>query len=186
MKTALVLVDIQNDYFSGGAMELEGAQAAGEKARLLLDAAREAGVTVFHVQHVSDRPGATFFLPGTGGAEIHPLVEPAEGEGVIVKGFPNSFRATALDEELKSLGVGRVVFAGMMSHMCVDATVRAAFDLGYQCALAEDACATISLARGDLEVPAAHVHGAFMAALGAVYAVVTSAGELARSFKQCG
>ena len=178
MKRALLLVDIQNDYFTGGAMQLVGMEQAAGKASALLQFFRERPEPVFHVQHVSKRPGATFFLPGTSGVEIHPAVEPLPGEPVITKGFPNSFRGTNLEELLKKQEVGHLVICGAMSHMCIDATTRAAFDLGFKCTVAEDACATRNLAFRGETVPSWAVHGSFMAALQGIYAEVLSAGDL--------
>lgn len=182
MKSALVLIDIQNDYFPGGAMELVGATEAGARAGELLAAARKAGAPIFHVQHLAVQPGANFFIPDTEGAKINGCVAPLDGETVVEKNFPNSFRQTDLEEQLKASGVKRLVFAGMMTHMCVDATVRAAFDLGFECAVAFDACATRALPWGEKEVSAEAVHGSFMAALGSVYAEVASAGELVEGY----
>lgn len=170
MRTALVLIDIQNDYFPGGRMELVGSEAAACSAANLLRAFRQAGWPVFHVKHVSVRNGATFFLPDSAGVEIHHTVAPLPGETVVIKNFPNSFRETTLQEQLKSAGIGSVLFCGMMTSMCVDATVRAAFDLGYDCTVAHDACATRDLDFNGVAIPAAQVHGSFLAALGAVYA----------------
>ena len=70
MKTALVLVDIQNDYFPGGTMELEGSAEASLRAKELLSHFRQARLPLIHIQHVSTRPGATFFLPDTDGVKI--------------------------------------------------------------------------------------------------------------------
>lgn len=170
--TALLLIDIQNDYFPGGAFELEGSEAAARQARAALDLFRERGLAVVHVRHESVRPGSTFFLPGTPGAEIHPLVAPAPGEAVVRKHFPNSFRETDLQARLQALGVERLVVAGMMTLMCVDATVRAAADLGYGVTVLSDACAARALEFSGQKVPAAQVHAAFLAALGMVYAQV--------------
>jgi nicotinamidase-related amidase len=165
MKTALLLIDIQNDYFSGGRMELEGSLEAAAQARKLLEFFRQQPAPTVHIQHISTRPGATFFLPDTEGAKIHASILPLPGETVIIKHFPNSFRETGLLEHLKGLGVERLVLCGMMTHMCVDATARAAADLGFQVLLAADACATRSLAFGATKVPAPQVHAAFLAAL---------------------
>lgn len=85
MKQALLLIDIQNDNFPGGAMELVGSVAAAAKAGLLLHAFRENGIPVLHVQHISARPGAAFFLPGTPGAQIHQSVAPRPDEPVFQK-----------------------------------------------------------------------------------------------------
>jgi nicotinamidase-related amidase len=178
MTQALLLVDIQNDYFPGGAMELAGSPEAGRQAGALLEAFRRAGRPIVHIQHLAMRPGATFFLPGTPGAELHASVAPLPGEPVFQKHFPNSFRETPLQPHLQSLGVTRLVIAGMMTHMCIDTTVRAAFDLGFQCQLAQDACATRDLTREGATVPAAQVQAAFLAAIHGTFAQVLSVQEL--------
>jgi len=176
--TALLIIDIQNDYFPGGAMELEGADAAGVKARAVLEKFRKESLPVFHVRHLSTRPGSTFFLPGTPGAEIHAEVRPREGETVLEKNFPNSFRGTALQDHLDKHQVRNLVVAGMMTHMCVDASVRAAADLGYKVTLLADACATRKQSFAGETIPARQVHGAFLAALNGFYARVINAHEL--------
>jgi nicotinamidase-related amidase len=178
MSTALVLVDLQNDYFPGGTMELVGADSAVAQAAALLQAFRQRALPVFHVQHIAKRPGATFFLPGTRGAEIHSTVRPIAGEPVVVKHFPNSFRETRLLEDLRTARVSKLVFAGMMTHMCIDTTVRAAADLGFQCALAQDACATRALQFGSQRIEAEHVQLAYLAGLHGTFASVRSAQEL--------
>src|SRR5689334_1999783 len=129
---ALLIIDIQNDYFPGGAMALEGPDAAAEKASRALKSFRDRQWPVIHVRHSSIRPGSTFFLPGTKGAEIHASVTPKSGETVIEKNFPNAFRSTGLKEILERQQTKDLVIAGMMTHMCVDATVRHAADLGYK------------------------------------------------------
>jgi len=176
--TALLLIDIQNDYFPGGAMELEGSAAAAQRAREALDFFRAEGRPIFHICHVSTRPGATFFLPGTPGAEIHELVRPLPDEVIIVKHFPNSFRDTPLLARLEAAGIKRLALCGMMTSMCVDATARAAFDLGFTNLLLHDAMATRSLAFSGEIVPARQVHAAFLAALGAVYGRLMPVGQL--------
>ena len=178
--TALLLIDLQNDYFPGGKMELVGSEQAGQAAARLLACFREEGLPVVHIQHLSVRPGATFFLPGTPGAEIHAGVRPLPGEAVIQKNFPNSFRGTNLLEHLQGLGTRRLVVAGMQTHMCLDAGVRAATDFGFTCLVAGDACATRDLKFGERLVPAADVHAAFLAALNGSYGRVASGDEIVR------
>jgi nicotinamidase-related amidase len=172
MTTALVLVDVQNDYFAGGALPLEEMDRAAAHAAKLLAAFRDRGLPVVHVRHLSVRPGATFFVPGTPGADIHAAVAPRAGEPVVEKNFPNAFRATDLEQRLRAGGAGELVIAGAMSHMCIDATARAAFDLGFRCTVAEDACATRALEFHGRRLPAQDVHAAFMAALASPYAKI--------------
>ena len=165
MSSAFVLVDIQNDYFSGGKMELVEMERAAAEAAKLLAAHRDAGSGIYFVQHLSVQPGAPFFVPGTEGVEIHASIAPRPGESVTQKNFPNSFRETDLADRLRADGVDDLVICGAMSHMCIDATTRAAFDLGFTCQVAADACATRDLVFEDRKIPAAEVHAAFMAAL---------------------
>jgi nicotinamidase-related amidase len=178
MTRALVIVDIQNDYFAGGAHPLDGPDAAAQEARRLLDAFRASGEPVVHLQHVWDEPDAPFMRPGTPGIEIHPSVAPAADEPVVQKEYPNGFRETPLEQLLREQGADEVVVCGMMTSMCVDATARAAFDLGFDVAVAHDACATCDLEFGGETVPAPQVHRAFLAALADGYATVTDAASL--------
>ncbi|CAG0975808.1 nicotinamidase/pyrazinamidase [Rhodocyclaceae bacterium] len=170
MTTALILIDIQNDYFPGGALPVEGSEAATQEAARLLDRWRARHLPVIHVQHLSVRPGAPFLIPGTTGADIHVDVVPLPDEIVVTKNFPNSFRDTPLLERLRAVDADSLVIAGMMTHMCIDSTVRAAFDLGFRCVLAQDACATRNLRLDGADVPAAQVHTAFVAALNGLFA----------------
>ena len=162
-------------------MELVQISEAGQKAGELLAAFRDNSWPTFHIQHLSVREGATFFLPDTMGVAIHECIKPVAGEQVIQKHYPNSFRDTALLDELKKAQIERLVICGAMSHMCIDATVRAAFDLGFKCQVIEDACATRNLEFGGQTIAAEQVHGAFMAALGSAYAQVLSLAEFKSS-----
>lgn len=178
MNNCLILVDLQNDYFSGGMMELVGIQEAAVNAQVLLGAFRKANSLVVHIQHISTRPGSTFFLPETNGAEINKLVAPQGDEIVVVKNFPNSFRSTSLLEILRNNKINNLYICGAMSHMCIDATTRAAFDMGFNCTVAEDACATKDLNFNNQTVKALDVHYAFMAALSGAYAKVVATKEV--------
>ena len=128
---ALVIIDIQKDYFPGGRMELVGSEAAAGRAHELLSAFRESGEPVFHVQHVWDSDDAPFFAPDTEGVEIYPTLLPQGDERHIVKHHANAFLETPLEEELRRIGASDVVICGMMTSMCVDASARAAADLGF-------------------------------------------------------
>jgi|WetSurMetagenome_2_1015567.scaffolds.fasta_scaffold153267_2 nicotinamidase-related amidase len=177
-ETALLLVDIQNDYFPGGKSELEGSVEAGLRAGELLALFRRLKLPIVHMQHVSTRPGATFFLPDTEGVKIHKSVSPLDGELVLQKHYPNAFRDKQLLTQLSLRHVVRLVVCGMMTHMCVDATVRAAFDYKFECVVAGDACATKALIHRGRTVAAADVQTAFLAALNGTYAKVLTAAEI--------
>jgi len=174
MKSCLILVDLQNDYFPGGNMELFCIEKAANNAKRLLNFFRKDNLPVIHIQHTSTRPGATFFLPDTCGAEINDMIAPGQNEPVIIKNYPNSFRETTLHAELEKIGAEELIICGAMSHMCIDSTTRAAFDLGFSCIVAEDACATRDLVFKEKTVKAVDVHASFMAALSVPFAKIVS------------
>jgi nicotinamidase-related amidase len=165
MKTALLVIDIQKDYFPGGKYPLVDPLPAAQKAYTLLQCFREHGGHHIHIQHISIKPDATFFIRGDSGSDIHDAVAHFEGEPIVYKHYSNSFRETNLLEILQGWGIERLVITGMMTHMCVDATTRAAADLGFKVIVVEDACATRDLTYGETVIPAEHVHKAFLAAL---------------------
>jgi nicotinamidase-related amidase len=174
----LLIIDIQRDYFPGGAFPLVAPEAAAEAARDALAAFRAGGEPVVHLRHIWDDPEAPFFRKGSEGTEIHPLVAPAEGETVITKDEANGFLGTNLEDHLRTTGIDQLVVAGMMSSMCVDATVRAGADLGFGMTVIHDGCAAPDLEFGGTTVPGASVHAAFMAALGSGYATLTSSRDV--------
>lgn len=178
MTRLLVIVDIQNDYFPGGAYPLVGTEAAAERAGVLLAHFRASSEPIVHVQHVWDAPDATFMRPGTPGVDINDAVAPLADEPVVIKGSPNAFLGTDLEHRLRGAAVDDVVIVGMMTSMCVDSTVRAAADLGFAVTVAADACAAPDLEFGDVRIAGETVHAAFLAALGGSFATVTTVAEL--------
>ena len=138
--TALLIIDIQDFYFPGGDVPLVNPEDAAENAFTLINAFRENDQAVIFIRH-NYEPGG----------EINDLVIPLKDEKVFSKNEVNSFVDTGLDEYLKNLGLTSLVICGMQTHMCVEAAIRAAHDLGYSCTLVEDACTTRDL-RGKFRV----------------------------------
>lgn len=175
---ALVFIDYQNEYVDG-AMPLDHlGEAASTKARLLLNKARQEGAPVFHVMHHGQENGS-IFDPLTENVTIIKGLEPTDDEQTIIKTHPNAFYDTQLNELLLATKKPQVLFAGFMSHMCVSASVRAAFDLGFQNFVCHDACATRDLPNYDGGVMSAEVvHSAAMNALQDNFAAVVSTDKL--------
>jgi len=161
--TALLLIDIQEFYFDESKSPLEGNLEASTQAGFLLGYFRNAGMPVIHVMH-------------KGGGEIHEFVTPIDGEKLIVKESVSCFRETELLDYLKGTEITTLVIVGMMTHMCVEAATRAATDLGYDCILVHDACATKDLKFGDEVVKARDVHLSTLSTLRS-YAKILSAEE---------
>jgi nicotinamidase-related amidase len=176
-KQALIVVDIQNDYFPQGKWPLVGADAATDNAVRLIKAFRDAGDSVVHIRHEFTSEEAPFFTPNSEGAKLHPKVLNRADEPVVLKHFVNSFRETELKSILDEQDIKELVVVGSMSHMCVDGITRAAADFGYTVTVIHDACATRDLEFNGVAVPAAQVHAAFMAALAFAYASVVSTNE---------
>ncbi|MDQ0064893.1 cysteine hydrolase family protein [Chryseobacterium lathyri] len=178
--TALLIIDVQNDYFPGGKMELNGAEQAGDNARKILDYFRKNNLPVVHIKHIALNEGADFFLPGTSGAEINSLVLPKDNEKVIIKHFPNSFRETDLLEYLQKNDIKNLVITGMMTDVCVDSTTRAAFDLEFKNTVVGDATATRNRELSGQTVRAAEIQKSFLAgisALGNLYAEIVNTAD---------
>ncbi|HHK73914.1 MAG TPA: cysteine hydrolase [Rhizobiales bacterium] len=172
--TALLLVDIQNDYFESGRWPVENMEEVAANAASLLAHGRETGIMIVHIRHESPSAQAPFFRPGSRGAQIHPCVAPRDGESVILKHRPNSFHDTRLKALLDEHAITDLVICGAMSQMCIDSTTRAAVDLGYKVMLVEDACGAKEQLFRDQVIPAAQVHGAFMAPLAMSFARLVS------------
>lgn len=172
-KTALLIVDIQEFYFPGGRMQLVNPELAGMNAGLLLEHFRKNEMKVYHVRHN--------FEPG---GDIHPYVKPLEGEPVVSKDQVNAFNGTRLLELIRADSVEQLIICGMQTHMCLEAAVRAASDLGFSCLVAADACATRALQYEEHIISANNVHYSTLNTLQGTYARVLSTDAIIRELSQ--
>ena len=159
--TALLIIDIQDFYFSGGALPLVGSEAAGRNAARILEKFRKEGRLVIHVGHNAKN-----------NMGFYEAVAPRSGEKVFYKNEVSAFNGTDLLSYLREQKVQRLVIMGMQTHMCVEAAVRAASDLGFECILIGDACATRNLKYKNREISAEDVHDATLSTLDRTYATV--------------
>ncbi|TGA98953.1 cysteine hydrolase [Sporolactobacillus shoreae] len=178
MREALIIIDVQNDYFEGGAFPLYQPENALANILRLLEKYTKEGRPVYLIQHISESKEATFFLPETDGVRLHASMEPflvSDHVSTIEKAYPNSFFHTDLQEKLQEQKIDHLVICGMMTHMCVDSTTRQASELGYQVTLISDACATRNLPFGQSTISAINVQNAFLSALASFSRVETTA-----------
>lgn len=128
------------------------------------------------MQHfsVNDIP---FFIPNTNGVEIHTEIKPLDSEKIIKKNTPNSFHNTTLKKELDLNNVTDLVICGMMTHICVDATVKSAKDFGYNVTLVSDACTTRDIEWNGERIPANVVQNVYMSSLDGTFANVLTSKE---------
>lgn len=164
MKQALMVIDVQNDYFEGGAMALVHPEQALHHIQQLERWFLAQNLPIIYIQHINSAQ-ASFFRPNTKGVELHSALQLQSNSIILQKHKPNSFVGTGLDQILQQLSVNQLVITGMMTHMCIDSTTRAATELGYQPILIADATATRDLHFSDQSTPAREVQTAFLAAL---------------------
>ena len=163
-KAALLVIDVQNDYFPQGKMELFQAEQALKQTNHLEDEFIKNNQPVIYIQHIVHQVNAPFFEVGTQGVKLHSGLHIQSDSIIVEKHFPNSFFQTTLKEELDQLGVDQVVICGMMTHMCVDATSRSSAELGYQPIVIAEATATRDLSYDDKTVQARDVQTACLSA----------------------
>lgn len=167
-RTGLLLVDPYNDLLSDGGKLWPQARAVAEAVNLLthlralVEAARRAGIVVFHVPHRRWREGdydgwrnpgpwqtltdrETIFGEGMWGGDWHPELAPQPGDVVIHEHWgQNGFANTDLDLQLKQRSIEKIILAGMMANTCIEATARYGAELGYHVTLVRDATAAFS------------------------------------------
>ena len=140
-KTALLVIDVQNEYFDGK-WPVPESEAALAKIEEAIDASQRGGATIVYVQHAVLRPERGVFIPGTHGFALHPRLRPRTNDLQIVKHYPGSFTKTNLEETLRQKQIDTVVISGYMTHMCCDTTAREGFQRDFRVLFLDDATAT--------------------------------------------
>lgn len=177
--TALVVIDFQQEYFTGRLPIPDGLKAV-DKARELIAFADKAKIPVYQVQHIAPAGSAVFAL-GSEGVKFHPLMQPRAGDTVLQKTTVSVFGSTALDTQLKVEGIKTVIVAGLMTHACVAGAARDAAPLGYQVVVASDASATRSITRANAQsVDANSLHSAALAEIEDTFGDVMTTAQIIR------
>lgn len=146
-KTALLVIDFQNEYFSGR-MPIPNGEKALANANRLIERADAEGITVYHVQHVTP-VGSPVFAEDSETSAFHRDSQPAANHATLRKSSVSVFPTTDIDQRLKQSGVDTLIITGLMTHACVAGAARDAVPLGYNVIVAEDACATRDLDTGN-------------------------------------
>lgn len=159
-RTALLVIDFQNEYYTGKLKIPDGATALAN-TRTLVDMADANGIAVIHVQHVNPA-GAPVFAEGSDGVALVPGMQPAPTHALLKKNTVSVFASTDLDAQLKAKGITTLIVSGLMTHACVAAAAREAAPLGYEVIVPSDAVATRSIQAFDGQgvVSAADLHRA--------------------------
>jgi nicotinamidase-related amidase len=139
--TALLVIDVQNEYFDGKWPIPEGLAALSciEEA---IETSQSVGATVVYIQHAVANPEYGLFLPGSHGFDLHARLHPRSGDPRIVKTYPGAFSKTELEPALRQRHIETIVIAGYMTHMCCDTTAREGFQRDFRVLFLNDATAT--------------------------------------------
>jgi nicotinamidase-related amidase len=146
-KRALIVIDLQNDYFPGGKFPLWNTGKTLENIESAIAKANAQGIPVIIVQHVADgsKGIAPFFNEGTAGVAVHPrILAAAPGAPVVIKHFADSFVATTLESTLSQLGVNELLVCGMMTQNCVTHTAISRSAEKYKVSILTDCCTTVN------------------------------------------
>ncbi|MGK3630353.1 isochorismatase family protein [Enterobacter cloacae] len=151
-QTALIVVDIQNEYYAGknfrGQMVIPDGDKVLKNSQKLVSYAHQKGMQVYFVRHIAPKD-SPLFAEGSVYAKFHQDLQPSARDAIITKATPSSFVGTDLDAQLKKKGIKKVIVIGLMRHMCISSTARDAVPLGYNVIIPEDATATRDLDDGQ-------------------------------------
>ncbi len=178
-RTALIVIDFQNEYFTGRMPIPDGTRALAN-AQQLIALADRAGMPVYQIQHVAPNGAPVFALDGKT-VEFAPGMAPRERDTVLRKTTVSAFASTDLDKRLKAQGVDTLVIAGLMTHACVAGAARDAVPLGYGVVVASDATATRDIVRADgSRVTSDALHAAALAEIEDTFGDVLTTAEVLR------
>ncbi|MDA8340166.1 MAG: cysteine hydrolase family protein [Nitrospiraceae bacterium] len=161
MKKALLIIDVQNEYFTG---KLPVSYPSGSLENILkaMDAASEKGIPVIVIQHTAKAADSPVFRRGTSEWELHPEIAKRPRDILIGKNLPGSFTDTILESWLREKNVDTIVISGYMTQMCCDTTARQAFHLGFNVEFFSDATGTLSFTNNAGSVTAEELHRAIL------------------------
>ncbi len=142
MKKALLVIDVQNEYFTGK-LKVTYPNNSFDNILKVMDYAKENNMIVIIVQHTA-LFGDTF-IKNSNGWELQPMILEKSYDYIIEKTKPSSFYETNLEEILKKENITEIVISGYMTQMCCDTTAREAFHRGYHVDFLSDATGTIDV-----------------------------------------
>jgi nicotinamidase-related amidase len=156
-KRALLVIDVQNEYFTG-LLPVYYPQNTLPNVLMAIEEAKKSNIPVVIVQHTLITLNAKAFIRGTKGWELLDEIKNIEYDHYVEKNFPSSFVGTDLEEWLRSHGIDTVVISGYMTQFCCDTTARYAYHLGFNVEFLSDAMATLAFENKAGKVSAEELH----------------------------
>lgn len=171
MKRALLVIDVQNEYFTGK-LPVWNSNDSLRNILKAMDHAHEKGIPVVVIRHTNQAENALTFRKGTPEWELHPEIAKRPCDLLIEKNLPGSFTGTILENWLKNKRITTLTISGYMTHICCDTTARQAFHLGFTVEFLSDATGTISIQNEMGEITAGELHKTFLIVQGARFSKV--------------
>ncbi len=162
MKRALLVIDVQNEYFAGGALPITYPTNHLQNILEVMDAAQAAGVTTIVIRHHQPDPNSPLFCKGSKNWELHPEVAKRPCDLLIDKTLPGSFTATQLEAFLRERDIETVTITGYMTQICCDTTARQAMHRGFKVEFVSDATGTLDLENSAGSIGAADLQKAIL------------------------
>lgn len=179
MKEALLVIDVQNEYFTGK-LPVTYPRDSFERILTVMDHALAAQMPVAVIQHTNPAPEAATFKKGTSGWELHDAIKERQADIVLEKNLPGSFTGTGLEAWLKEKRISTITIAGYMTQMCCDTTARQAFHRGYKVNFLADATGTLAITNNAGSVSAEELHRAVLVTQAMVFSQVLTSDEWIR------
>jgi len=180
MKRALLVIDVQNEYFTGR-VKITHPPGSLDNILKMMDCANANGVPIAVVRHTAPQKDSPVFRKGTDAWELHPEIAARKYDMLFEKNLPGSFTGTGLESWLRDNGIETVVITGYMTQMCCDTTARQAFHMGFAVEFISDATGTLAISNSAGSVTAEELHRAILVAQAMRFSRVLSAGEWMKS-----
>lgn len=161
MKRALLVIDVQNEYFTGK-LPVTYPEGSFENIIKVMDFANENNIPVLLIQHTNPGKDSATFKKGTEEHRIHDEVLKRGYAKIIEKKLPGSFTGTELESWLKENDIDTLVISGYMTQMCCDTTARQAIHIGFNVEFLSDATGTLDISNSAGEISAEELHKAIL------------------------
>jgi len=179
MNEALLVIDVQNEYFTGK-LPVTYPPGSFENIQRAMDAAGDPHIPVIVIQHANPAD-APAFAKGTHGWELHDAIKARPHDLLVEKTLPGSFTGTGLGAWLEKHRITVLTIAGYMTQMCCDTTARQAFHCGYRVTFLSDATGTLAIANSAGSVSDSELHRAILVTQQMRFSTVMTTAEWIRN-----
>jgi len=161
MKRALLVIDVQNEYFTGR-MPIKYSYESLENILKSMDEASKHDIPIILIQHTALQKDSKTFIKGSKEWEIHNEIKERKYNLIVEKNLPGSFTGTDLEDLLRKMNVDTIAICGYMTQMCCDTTARQAFHLNFSVEFLSDATGTLDISNSAGTISAEELQKAIL------------------------